>query len=143
VFENVPNRPFDVAQPVQVYVGDITYLWTQEGWLYLAVEIDLYSRKVAGWSMGSRMKEPLVCDALMMAIWLRQPKAGLAVHSDRGTQYASKAYRRLLNAHGLIGSMSRKGDCWVNAVADNFFGASNKSESNGATTRHGSKRSRM
>jgi putative transposase len=123
VFENVLNRQFDVAQPDQVNEGDITYLWTQEGWLYLAVVIDLYSRKVVGWSMGSRMKAQRVCDALMMAIWLRQPKAGLAVHSDRGTQYASKAYRRLLKAHGLISSMSRKGDCWDNAVAESFFGS--------------------
>lgn len=123
VFYNVLNRQFDVAQPNQVYVGDITYLWTQEGWLYLAVVIDLYSRKVVGWSMGSRMKAQLVCDALMMAIWLRRPEAGLVVHSDRGTQYASKAYRRLLKAHGFIGSMSRKGDCWDNAVAESFFGS--------------------
>jgi putative transposase len=123
VFDNVLDREFDVAQPDQVYVGDITYLWTQEGWLYLAVVIDLYSRKVVGWSMGSRMKAQLVCDALMMAIWLRRPKAGLVVHSDRGTQYASKAYRQLLKAHGFIGSMSRKGDCWDNAVAESFFGS--------------------
>ena len=123
VFDNVLNRQFDVAQPDQVYVGDITYLWTQEGWLYLAVVIDLYSRKVVGWSMGSRMKAQLVCDALMMAIWLRRPKPGLVVHSDRGTQYASKAYRRLLKAHSFIGSMSRKGDCWDNAVAESFFGS--------------------
>ena len=123
VFDNVLNRQFDVAQPDQAYVGDITYLWTGEGWLYLAVVIDLYSRKVVGWSMGSRMKAQLVCDALMMAIWLRRPAAGLVVHSDRGTQYASKAYRRLLKAHGFIGGMSRKGDCWDNAVAESFSGA--------------------
>ena len=123
VFDNVLNRQFNVAQPDQVYVGDITYLWTQEGWLYLAVVIDLYSRKIVGWSMGSRMKAQLVCDALMMAIWLRRPKAGLVVHSDRGTQYASKAYRRLLKDHRFIGSMSRKGDCWDNAVAESFFGS--------------------
>ena len=91
--------------------------------MYLAVVIDLYSRKVVGWSMGSRMKAQLVCDALMMAIWLRRPKAGLVVHSDRGTQYASKTYRRLLKAHSFIGSMSRKGDCWDNAVAESFFGS--------------------
>ena len=123
VFDNVLNRQFDVAQPDHVYVCDITYLWTGEGWLYLAVVIDLYSRKVVGWSMGSRMKAQLVCDALMMAIWLRRPKAGLVVHSDRGTQYASKAYRRLLKAHGFVGSMSRRGDCWDNAVAESFFGS--------------------
>ena len=121
VFDNVLDRQFDVDQPDQVYVGDITYLWTQEGWLYLAVIIDLYSRKVVGWSMGSRMKAQLVCDALRMAIWQRRPGAGLVVHSDRGSQYASKDYRRLLKAHGFIGSMSRKGDCWDNAPTERFF----------------------
>ena len=123
VFDNVLDRQFDVDQPDQVYVGDITYIWTQEGWLYLAVVIDLYSRKVVGWSMGSRMKAQLVCDALRMAIWQRRPGAGLVVHSDRGSQYASKDYRRLLKAHGFVGSMSRKGDCWDNAVAESFFGS--------------------
>ena len=101
----------------------ITYLWTQEGWLYLATVIDLYSRRVVGWSMGSRMTAQLVCNALKMAIWQRRPDAGLIVHSDRGSQYASKAYRRLLKAHGFIGSMSRKGNCWDNAVAESFFGS--------------------
>ena len=109
LFEHILDRQFDVSGPDQAYVGDITYLWTQEGWLYLAVVIDLYSRKVVGWSMGSRMKAQLVCDALMMAIWQRRPAAGLIVHSDQGSQYASKSYRRLLNAHGFVGSMSRKG----------------------------------
>ena len=123
LFENVLDRQFDVNGPDQAYVGDITYLWTQEGWLYLAVVIDLYSRKVVGWSMGSRMKAKLVCDALTMAIWQRHPAAGLIVHSDRGSQYASKPYRRLLKAHGFIGSMSRKGNCWDNAVAESFFGS--------------------
>jgi putative transposase len=107
VFENKLNREFDVTEPDRVYAGDITYLWTQEGWLYLAVVIDLYSRRVVGWSMGSRMKSQLVCDALRMAIWQRRPAAGLIVHSDRGSQYASKDYRRLLKAHGFEGSMSR------------------------------------
>ena len=106
-----------------MYVGDITYLWTQEGWLYLAAVIDLYSRKVVGWSMASRMKAQLVCDALRMAIWQRRPKAGLIVHSNRGSQYASKDFRRLLKTHGFVGSMSRKGDCWDNAVAESFFGS--------------------
>ena len=99
VFENQLNRQFTVARPDQVYVCDITYIWTQEGWLYLAVVIDLFSRKVVGWSMSSRMKAALVCDALRMAIWLRQPPPGLIVHSDRGSQYASKAYRNLLKAY--------------------------------------------
>ena len=122
VFENRLNRAFEVARPNRVYAGDITYLWTQEGWLYLAVVVDLYSRKVVGWSMSSRMKAQLVCDALAMAIWQRRPEAGLICHSDRGSQYASKRYRRLLKGHGFEGSMSRKGDCWDNAVVESFFG---------------------
>ena len=123
VFENVLDREFDVSRSDQVYAGDITYLWTQEGWLYLAVVIDLFSRRVVSWSMSSRMKSSLVCDALKMAIWQRRPAPGLIVHSDRGSQYASRSYRRLLKAHGFIGSMSRKGDCWDNAVVESFFGS--------------------
>jgi putative transposase len=123
MFENQLNRQFTVAKPDQVYVGDITYIWTQDGWLYLAIVIDLFSRKVAGWSMSSRMKATLVCDALRMAIWSRQPPPGLIVHSDRGSQYAGKAYRNLLKAYGFIGSMSRLGNCWDNAVAESFFGS--------------------
>ena len=122
VFENLLNREFDVAEPDQVYASDVTYVWTQEGWLYLAVVIDLCSRRVVGWSMSTRMKARLVCDALQMAIWRRRPKAGLIHHSDRGSQYASKAFRRLLKAHGILGSMSRKGDCWDNSVVESFFG---------------------
>lgn len=112
VFDNVLNRQFMVEKRDQAYVGDITYLWTQEGWLYLAVVIDLFSRKVVGWSIGSRMKAQLVCDALRMAMWQRRPAAGLIVHSDRGSQYASKEYVRLLKDNGFVGSMSRKGNCW-------------------------------
>lgn len=122
VFDNLLERQFDVEQPDQAYVADITYIWTQEGWLYLAVVIDLYSRKVVGWSMGSRMKAQLVCDALKMAIWQRQPGAGVIHHSDRGSQYASKELRRLMKTNGIRGSMSRKGDCWDNAVVESFFG---------------------
>ena len=120
VFENVLEREFDVSAPDQAYVSDITYVWTQEGWLYLAVFIDLFSRRVVGWSMGSRINARLVTDALQMALWRRRPPAGLIVHSDRGSQYASKAYRQLLKAHGFVGSMSRKGNCWDNAVAGFF-----------------------
>lgn len=123
VFDNVLDRQFDVDQPDQVYVGDVSYIWTQEGWLYLAFFIDLYSRKVVGRSMGSRMKNQLVCDALRMTIWQRRPGSGLIGHSDRGSQYASKDYRRLLKAHGFVGSMRRKGDCWDNAVAESFVGS--------------------
>lgn len=123
VFDNVLDRGFTVDEADRAYVSDITYIWTREGWLYLAVVIDLFSRKVVGWSMGTRMKAQLVCDALEMAISQRRPKAGLIVHSDRGSQYASKIYRRLLKKHGFIGSMSRKGNCWDNAVAESFFGS--------------------
>ena len=123
VFPNRLEREFDVAQPNQAYASDITYIWTQEGWLYLAVVIDLFSRKIVGWSMSSRMKASLVCDALTMAIWQRSPKAGLIHHSDRGSQYASDSFKKLLNQHGILGSMSRKGDCWDNAVVESFFGS--------------------
>ncbi len=123
VFDNLLKRDFEVAQPDRVYSADVTYVWTQEGWLYLAVVMDLCSRKIVGWSMSSRMKAQLVCDALQMALWRRQPQAGLIHHSDRGSQYASKAFRRLLKAHGTQGSMSRKGDCWDNAVVESFFGS--------------------
>lgn len=123
IFENLVGRKFDVSMPDQVYAGDITYISTREGWLYLAVVIDLYSRKVVGWSMGSRMKANLVCDALQMAVWRRKPEAGLIHHSDRGTQYASQEFRQLLKIKGFEGSMSRKGDCWDNAVVESFFGS--------------------
>lgn len=123
VFENVLNREFSPSAPDRAYVSDITYIGTQEGWLYLAVVIDLFSRKVVGWSMGSRMKASLVCDALKMALWQRKPKPGLIVHSDRGTQYASHEYCNLLTDWRCIGSMSRKGNCWDNAVAESFFGS--------------------
>lgn len=123
IFENELKQNFKYDQPNRAWVGDITYIWTTEGWLYLAVVIDLYSRKVVGWSMSSRMKASLVCDALQMAIWQRNPGKGLIVHSDQGVQYASDNYRKLLNRHGLIGSMSKKGCCWDNAVAESFFGS--------------------
>ena len=123
VFENLLQRQFDVTQPDQVYASDVTYIWTQEGWLYLAVVIDLCSRKVVGWSMSTRMKAQLVCDALKMAIWQRRPATGLIHHSDRGSQYASRAFRQLLKVHGFKGSMSRKGDCWDNAVVESLFGS--------------------
>ena len=122
VFDNLLERQFIVEQPDHVYASDITYVWTQEGWLYLAVVVDLYSRKVVGWSMSSRMKAKMVCDALTMAVWQRRPKVGLIHHSDRGSQYASKAFRKLLRLNGFKGSMSKKGDCWDNAVVESFFG---------------------
>ena len=143
VFENQLNRQFTVARPDQVYVCDITCIWTQEGWLYLAVVIDLFSRKVVGWSMSSRMKATLVCDALRMAIWLRRPPPGLIVHSDRGSQYASKAYRNLLKAYGFIGSMSRLGNCWDNTVAEVSLAASSRNAANGGITKPAMQHSRI
>lgn len=115
------ERQFTVAQPNQVYVGDITCIHTQEGWLYLAVVIDLYSRQVVGWSMATHMRAKLVNDALTMAIWKRKPAKGLLWHTDRGSQYASDSHRQLLTQHGIVQSMSRKGNCWDNAVSESFF----------------------
>ena len=122
VFENVLNRQFQVNKPNHAWVTDITYVRTHEGWLYLTVMIDLFSRKVVGWDMSSRMKADSVCNALTMATWQRRPKPGLIVHSDRGSQYASKQYCNFLKKHGFVGSMSRKGNCWDNSVAESFFG---------------------
>jgi len=123
VFPNRLERDFAPSAPNRVWAGDITYVWTGEGWLYLAVVIDLYSRKVVGWSLGRRLTSTLVCEALLMALWLRRPAKGqLIFHSDRGVQYASDAFRRLLKAHGIAGSMSRKGDCWDSAPVESFFG---------------------
>ena len=115
------DRQFSATQPNQTYVGDITYIYTQEGWLYLAVVIDLYSRQVVGWSMAERMQAKLVNDALLMALWQRKPGKGLIWHTDRGSQYASDSHRALLKEHGIIQSMSRKGNCWDNAVSESFF----------------------
>ena len=123
VFDNLLNRQFSVERANQIYVSDVTCIWTQEGWLYLAVVIDLYSRKIVGWSMSSRMKASIVCDALNMAIWQRKPGQGLIHHSDGGSQYASLIFRTLLQCHKIKGSMSRKGNCWDNAVAESFFGS--------------------
>ena len=109
---NLLEREFTVATPNTVYVGDITYIPTREGWLYLAVVIDLFSRAVVGWAMGSRMTADLVNDAMLMAIWKRKPAKGLIFHSDRGSQYASDSYRKIFDTHGIKASMSRKGDCW-------------------------------
>jgi transposase InsO family protein len=118
---NVLQRDFNAMEPNQKYVGDITYISTKEGWLYLAVVIDLYSRQVVGWSMRDHMKASLTNDALLMAIWKRKPKKGLIWHTDRGIQYAAHSHRKILKDHGIIQSMSRKGNCWDNAVSESFF----------------------
>jgi len=121
VAENVLARQFTTEAPNAVWVSDITYIWTLEGWLYLGVILDLYSRRVVGWAMGARIDQELTLRALRMALSDRRPKPGLVHHSDRGSQYAAKRYRRLLAARRIDCSMSRKGDCWDNAVAESFF----------------------
>ena len=118
---NLLNRDFYASAPDTKYVGDITYIATGEGWLYLATVIDLYSRKIVGWSMDDTMKVSLVNDALNMAIEHRNPAKGLLWHTDRGSQYASYSHKDLLQKHGIVQSMSRKGNCWDNAVAESFF----------------------
>jgi len=102
-------------------VSDITYVATAEGWMYLCVIEDLYSRRVVGWSMGTSLATDLVLAAFMMAVWNRRPPRGLLFHSDRGVQYASHAFRKVLKSHGMLRSMSRKGECWDNACAETFF----------------------
>lgn len=118
---NVLARNFTAAAPDRAWVGDITYIWTDEGWLYLASILDVFSRRVVGWAVSDRMTTKLATDALEMALWRRQPPPGLVHHTDRGSQYASVEYRKRLNAAGITCSMSRKGNCWDNAVAESFF----------------------
>jgi putative transposase len=119
---NLLHRDFDLAiSPDRLYTTDMTYVRTQEGWLYVATVMDLFSRTIIGLAMGDRMKQELVCDALNQAIKRRQPKPGLLLHSDRGSQYCSWSYRQLLHNHGFIQSMSRKGNCWDNAPMESFF----------------------
>jgi len=115
------NREFTVTEPNTVYVGDITYLPTGEGWLYLAVVLDLCSRAVVGWSMADHMRAELVNQALVMALVQRQPTAGLIMHTDRGSQYGADSSQQLLTQHAIQPSMSRKGNGWDNAVAESFF----------------------
>jgi len=122
VADNVLNRSFTVDRPDLAWVTDLTYIWTWEGWVYLAVVVDLFSRRIVGWSMAEHMRTELVLDALTMALGHRGPEGALVHHSDRGSQYASDAYRKALRDHGITCSMSRKGDCWDNAVVESFFG---------------------
>jgi putative transposase len=127
VAENVLDRQFEVDAPNVAWVTDITYVWTSEGWLYLAAILDLFSRRVVGFAMSDRIDRTLVLDALSAAIGRRVPSAGLVHHSDRGSQYASNDYQAALDDLGVVCSMSRKGNCWDNAVAESFF-ATLKSE---------------
>ncbi|MEN6415831.1 MAG: IS3 family transposase [Armatimonadota bacterium] len=123
-FETYPDllgRNFTVEQPNQVWVSDITYIWTDEGWLFLASVINLYSRKVVGWSMSKTLKATIAVDALKMAIAARRPSPGLIHHSDRGVQYACGKYQDVIKQAKMLPSMSRKGDCWDNSVAESFF----------------------
>lgn len=122
VAANTLDRAFTVAAPNRVWAGDLTYVWTREGWLYLAVLLDLYSRRVVGWAMGQRLTSELAEQALLMALMNRTPTAGLVHHSDRGSQYAAMSYQRRLTEYGFIPSMSRKGNCWDNACVESFFG---------------------
>lgn len=122
VAANILARDFEPESPNKSWAGDITYIWTREGWLYLGVILDLYSRKVVGWAMGPTLSRDLAIKALKMAIWQRQPTEGLLAHSDRGSQYASNDYQALLKTYGIVCSMSRKGNCWDNSVVESFFG---------------------
>jgi putative transposase len=120
---NLLNRNFQPAQPKVVWTSDITYIQTDEGWLYLAAVIDLYSRQVVGWSMQPHMQTSLVTDALRMAWFRRRPEPGLIFHSDRGSQYCSQAFQQTLNEYGMQSSMSRKGNCWDNAPTESLWGS--------------------
>lgn len=118
---NLLKRNFESDSLNKVWVGDITYIWTGSGWTYLAVIVDLFSRRVVGWALNDNMRAELVLKALEMAVGQRQNVSGLIFHSDRGSQYASQDYQAALKASGITPSMSRKGDCWDNAVAESFF----------------------
>jgi len=120
-FNNVLSRDFSAQGINQKWTGDVTYVATKEGWLYLAVVIDLFSRSIIGWSMSSCLKKDLVCNALTMALFRRKFPKDVIVHSDRGSQYCSYEYRRLIRQNNLIGSMSRKGNCWDNAPSESLF----------------------
>ena len=119
---NLLNRQFKPEQPNQAWSSDITYLWTDEGWLYLAIVMDLFNREIVGFSIKPRMTTDLISDALTMAWFRRRPGSGLMLHSDRGSQYCSHSYQAKLKTYGMICSMSRKGNCWDNAPAESWFG---------------------
>jgi len=124
--ESTRTEEFDVACPDLAWATDITYIRTYEGWLYLCVVLDLYSRKIVGWSMKSTLARDLVLDALLMAVWRRRPKDSVIVHSDQGSQYGSDDWIRFCKAHNLQPSMSRRGNCYDNAAAESFFGSLKK-----------------
>lgn len=126
VSPNLLQRQFTVQTPDQAWVTDITYIRTWQGWLYLAVVVDLYARKVVGWSMKPTLARSLVLDALLMAVWRRRPQQRVVVHSDQGSQYGSDDWLRFCSSHNLDTSMSRRGNCWDNAVAESFFSSLKK-----------------
>ena len=123
VADNLLNQNFNPLEPNAVWAGDITYLRTAEGWMYLAVVMDLYSRRIVGWHVDKRMTTDLISKAMIKAYNLRQPPKGLVFHSDRGSQYTSKRFRKLLNSYGMRASMGDVGACWDNAVVERFFGS--------------------
>lgn len=123
VAPNLLAQNFEASRPNEKWVSDITYIWTQEGWLYLAVVLDLYSRVVVGWSLSNRMTSTLVIDALKTALWRRKMPKGVIVHSDRGSQYCSRDYQRILSSNGLLCSMSKRGDCYDNAAMESWNGS--------------------
>lgn len=123
---NVLERDFTASAPNRKWAADFTYIWTGEGWLFLAVVIDLFSRRVVGWSMQATMTAQLVLDALVMALWRRGKPTELLHHSDQGSQYASEDFQRLLSAEGIACSMSRRGDCWDNSAIESFFASLKK-----------------
>jgi putative transposase len=132
---NVLDRQFQAARPNQKWVADFTYLWTAEGWLYVAVVLDLYSRRAVGWSMQASMTTQLVTDALMMAIWRRGKPDALLHHSDRGSQYTSEQFQRLLGELGVTCSMSRSGNVWDNSAMESFFSTLKTERTTGKTYR--------
>ena len=134
VARNRLDRQFQPSAPNQAWSSDITYVWTTEGWLYLAIVLDLFNREVVGWSIQPRMTTDLVMDALRMAWFRRQPAPGLIHHSDRGSQYASGVFQDLLREYGMVCSMSRKGNCWDNAPTESWFGSFKNERIHGEST---------
>ena len=128
VSPNLVQQHFSATEPNKIWLGDITYVWTSSGWLYLAAVLDIYSRRLIGWGMGTRMNEDLVSSALKMAYSRRSPGNGCIFHTDRGSQYASQSFRKLLNKYGMRQSMSGKGNCYDNAPMERFFSSLKREE---------------
>jgi putative transposase len=143
IMSNVLDRQFMAERPNQKWVADFTYIWTGEGWLYVAVVIDLFSRRVVGWSMNANMTAQLVTDALIMAIWRRGKPDALLHHSDQGSQYTSEQFQRLMGDHGITCSMSRSGNVWDNAAMESFFSSLKRREQRGRFIARGMTQERM